>query len=82
MCRKLGTWRHIALSLVQGCEGLRNLWQHRKGKGKDVRVKTRLTWVRIGSKGGYLQFGFLKDGDFLEQLSDHQFLENDHVSQY
>jgi hypothetical protein len=82
MCRKLGAWRHIALSLVQGCKGQRNLWQDQKGKGSDVRVKTRLTWLRIGSKGGYLNFAFLKDGNFLEQLSDHQLLENDHVSEY
>jgi len=47
-----------------------------------MRVKTQLTWSRIGSKGGYLYFGFLKNGDFLEQLSDHQLLENDHISQH
>jgi hypothetical protein len=82
MCRKLGAWRHIALSLAQGCEGLRNLWQDRKSKGNDVRVKTRLTWFRIGSKGSSLYFGFLKVGNFLEQMSDLQLLENDHVSQH
>ena len=60
MCRKLGAWQHIALSLAQGCEGLRNLWQDRKIKGNDVRVKSRLMWSRIGSKGGYLHSGFLK----------------------
>jgi len=82
MCRKLGAWQDIALSLTQGCEGLRNLWQDREIKGNDMRVKTRLTWSRIGSKCGYLYFGFLKNGDFLEQLSDHQLPENDHVSQH
>ena len=60
-----------------------------KSKGSDVRVKTWLPWFRLGSKGGYLHFGmpkkhsgFLKDGDFLGQLNDHQRLENDQVSRH
>jgi hypothetical protein len=50
-----------------------------------VRVWTGFFWIKIRASGGSYEHGnecpgSIKDGKFLDQLSDYQFLKNDSVS--